>query len=63
MDALCRLSEGGKSLSLQVLDVVADRQHLAARLVAGDEGMVGERRLAVQDVDVGAADATGIDLD
>src|SRR5207245_2083645 len=46
-----------------VADARADGDHLAAELVTGDDRVAGRGKLAPDDVDVGAADPAGLDLD
>jgi hypothetical protein len=44
-------------------DVLSDSGHFAAELVANDDGVDGGWELAVDDVDIGAADTAGADLE
>src|SRR5207244_3422892 len=54
---------GHEVADLDVADLAADRHHLAAELVAGDDRVAGRSELAADDVDVGAADAARLDRD
>ena len=44
-------------------DLIADINDRAAELVPDDDRVAGRRELAIDDVDIGAADAAGADLD
>ncbi len=55
--------DGDEIADLQVPDLPADRDHLAAELVAGNDRVAGGGELAADDMNVGAADATGLDFD
>src|SRR4029453_9856136 len=55
--------DGDEVADPEGLDLAAGGDDLAAELVAGDDRVADRRQLAVEDVEVGAADAAGVDPD
>src|SRR5207244_9508296 len=58
-----RWVNGHEVSGLHVLHVAPDCHHLSAELVTGDDWVARRGEFATDDVDVGSAHATGLDLD